>query len=258
MGKRFYWLKLPEDFFRQKEIKKLRQIAGGDTYTIIYLKLLLESLKTGGKLYYEGVEENFPSEMALQIDEDEENVNVTVKYLAGRGILQQNTSDEFEIVTASEMTGSEGESAARMRKFRDTKTSQCDALPSPSDDHVTAMFGEIEKKREKQIGEKSASRKSFIPPPREEVRAYCRERNSPVDPDAFFEFFSAGDWIDSKGNQVRSWKQRVITWERFEKVKTPAQEVRAGSFRSNSLVDTDLIEDPPGSGRYLPRSETLS
>ena len=37
--RRFYWLKLPEGFFRQKEIKKLRQIAGGDTYTIIYLKM---------------------------------------------------------------------------------------------------------------------------------------------------------------------------------------------------------------------------
>ena len=39
--RRFYWLKLREDFFRQKEIKKLRQIAGGDTYTIIYLKLVI-------------------------------------------------------------------------------------------------------------------------------------------------------------------------------------------------------------------------
>ena len=30
MAKRYYWLKLPEDFFRQKAIKKLRRIAGGD------------------------------------------------------------------------------------------------------------------------------------------------------------------------------------------------------------------------------------
>lgn len=50
MAKRYYWLKLHEDFFRQKDIKKLRQIAGGDTYTIIYLKMLLHSLSTSGKL----------------------------------------------------------------------------------------------------------------------------------------------------------------------------------------------------------------
>ena len=45
MGKRYYWLKLPDDFFRQKPIKKLRKIAGGDTYTIIYLKMLLIAMK---------------------------------------------------------------------------------------------------------------------------------------------------------------------------------------------------------------------
>lgn len=46
----YLWLKLPDDFFRQKPIKKLRKIAGGDTYTIIYLKMLLISLKNMAKL----------------------------------------------------------------------------------------------------------------------------------------------------------------------------------------------------------------
>ena len=50
MAKRYFWLKLKEDFFRQKEIKKLRKIAGGDTFTIIYLKLQLLSLQDNGKL----------------------------------------------------------------------------------------------------------------------------------------------------------------------------------------------------------------
>ena len=36
--KKYYWLKLKDDFFNSREIKKLRRIAGGDTYTIIYLK----------------------------------------------------------------------------------------------------------------------------------------------------------------------------------------------------------------------------
>ena len=48
MGKRYYWLKLPDDFFRQKAIIKLRKIAGGDTYTVIYLKMLLTAIKQDG------------------------------------------------------------------------------------------------------------------------------------------------------------------------------------------------------------------
>lgn len=50
MAKRYYWLKLPDGFFRQKAIKKLRKIAGGDTYTIIYLKMLLVAMKASMKI----------------------------------------------------------------------------------------------------------------------------------------------------------------------------------------------------------------
>ena len=116
--KRYYWLKLSDDFFKQKEIKKLRSIAGGDTFTIIYLKMLLRSMQDGGKLYYECIEDNFVSELALDIDEDEDNVGVTVRFLIAKGILHQNTASEYEVMTASEMTGSECESARRVRKMR--------------------------------------------------------------------------------------------------------------------------------------------
>ena len=81
MAKRYYWLKLPDGFFRQKAIKKLRKIAGGDTYTIIYLKMLLVAMKQDGRLYFEGVEATFYDELALDLDEEVENVRVTVMFL---------------------------------------------------------------------------------------------------------------------------------------------------------------------------------
>lgn len=46
--KRFWWLKLRDDFFDQAVIKKLRRMAGGDTYTIIYLKMQLLQDYPGG------------------------------------------------------------------------------------------------------------------------------------------------------------------------------------------------------------------
>lgn len=60
----------------------------------------------------------------------------------------------------------------------------------------------------------------FAPPTLEEVTAYCRERNSPVDPRKFWEYFNAGGWKDSKGNPVRSWKQKLLTWEKYDEPKT--------------------------------------
>ncbi len=119
--KRFYWLKLSEDFFKSRDIKKLRKIAGGDTYTIIYLKLLLLSLTDNGYLYYEGVEPTFAEEMALAIDEDEENVEVTLNYLEQRGLLERKTLDEYILTECAEMTGSETSVARRVRKTREKK-----------------------------------------------------------------------------------------------------------------------------------------
>ena len=78
MGKRFYWFKMKNGFFEDKRIKKLRKIAGGDTYTIIYLKMMLKSLSNNGVLIYEGVEDSFSAELALDLDEDEGMINYRV------------------------------------------------------------------------------------------------------------------------------------------------------------------------------------
>ena len=148
--KRYFWLKLGKDFFSQKEIKLLRKIAGGDTYTIIYLKILLLSLENNGKVYFDGIATSFAEEIALEIDEDAENVGVCMKFLEQKGLLVYESEDEMDLTALPEMVGSESESARRMRKHRQNKvlqakTSQCDALPSQCDKNVTT---EIEKEKE--------------------------------------------------------------------------------------------------------------
>jgi len=149
MGKRYYWLKLPDDFFRQKPIKKLRKIAGGDTYTIIYLKMLLISLKNEGKLFFDGVEENFAEEVALELDEEEENVKVTVRFLMAQGLLQLIDESEYELTECSRMVGSESASAERMRRLRDKKASQCD-IGVTQQLHLSDVEKEIEIEKERE------------------------------------------------------------------------------------------------------------
>ena len=102
--KRYYWFRLHKDFFQKKEIKRLRRVAGGDTYTIIYLKMLLRSIVDGGKLYFDGYEETFVSELALDIDEDEQNVQITVNYLLKNGLLLECEADEYYLPEANHKT----------------------------------------------------------------------------------------------------------------------------------------------------------
>lgn len=97
----------------------LRRIAGGDTYTVIYLKMLLKSLQTDGKMYYEGVSSDFIEEIALDIDEDYENVSITVQFLKSKGLLVDSGVDEVELVSVQKMVGSETADAERQRRKRE-------------------------------------------------------------------------------------------------------------------------------------------
>lgn len=122
MAKRYYWLKLPKDFFEDKAIKRLRQIAGGDTYTIIYLKMLLKSMEDDGKLFYEGIEDTICDEIALDINESADDVQVTISYLEKKGLLIV-TDSEVELTRLTEMVGSETDKAELMRKLRNKEKS---------------------------------------------------------------------------------------------------------------------------------------
>lgn len=135
MAKKYYWLKLKTTFFNDKAIKKMRKIAGGDTYVIIYLKLQLLSLKDEGVIYYEGIEEDFASEMALTIDEDEENVRVTIGFLERYGLIEQTATDEFTLAAVPNNIGKECDSAERVRKHR--KALQCNEKLLQSNAKVT-------------------------------------------------------------------------------------------------------------------------
>lgn len=126
--KRYYWLKLKEDYFNSPKIKKLRKIAGGDTYTIIYLKMQLLSIKNKGIIEFEKIEPTFEEELALKLDEDVENVSITLHYLQSQGLVDVN-NDEFLLLDASNNIGSESDSAERVRLFRERENQK--ALREP-------------------------------------------------------------------------------------------------------------------------------
>lgn len=150
--KKYYWLKLKEGFFRDKRIKKLRRIAGGDTYTIIYLKMQLLSLREKGLLLYEGVEDTLAEELATELDEETENVTVTLNYLFRYGLLEEIDGERFLLPEAVKNIGSEGTSAERMRKHRAKKKieklpgpSNSNALEAPEEDEVSQSDVEVTK-----------------------------------------------------------------------------------------------------------------
>lgn len=220
--KRYFWLKLHKDFFQRKEIKRLRKIAGGDTYTIIYLKMLLRSIMSDGKLYFDGLEDDFASELALDLDEKEENVQITVQYLLKSGLLEMCSDEEYYLPDTKDSTGCETAVASRVRKYREKqKALQCNTDVT----NVKHLCnGEIEKELEieKEIEleiDSSAStttkRKRFEKPTLSEIKQYCIERGNKVDAQHFYDYYESNGWKVGK-NSMKNWQAAVRTWERSE------------------------------------------
>lgn len=123
--KRYYWLKMKENYLSEPKIKKLRKVAGGDTFTIIYLKMQLLSIRNEGFIEYEGIEPTFEEELALKLDEELDNVTITVNYLKSMALMEENIDDnKYFLIEASNNIGSEGQSAERKRRFDDKKKKQ--------------------------------------------------------------------------------------------------------------------------------------
>lgn len=209
MERRFYWLKLKEDFFESKRIKKLRRLAGGDTLTIIYLKMQLKSIKTDGVLTYTGLEKSFAEELALDLDENPEDVGLLLNYLLSVGLIETSDQINFLLPYAVESTGSEGASAERVRNFRDRQALQCNADVT----QVKRLCNvEIEKEIEKEKDINNKRSRAFVPPTLEEVTAYCKERGKGVDPNKWYDFYQSKGWMIGK-NKMKDWKAAVRTWE---------------------------------------------
>ena len=138
-NKRYYWIQLTQDFFKSKEMKLLRKIAGGDTHTIIYLKMMLISLEDGGCIYYDGLADNLAEEIALMIDENVEDIKITLLFLESKGLLTRKNDRDYFLEQVPEMVGSETASARRVRKFRKNQL----ALQCNNDE--TNRNGDIEK-----------------------------------------------------------------------------------------------------------------
>lgn len=87
------------------------------------------------------------------------------------------------------------------------------------------------------INNNKPKRTRFVPPTLEDVQAYCQERNNSVDAEKFYDYYTTAKWTDAKGNKVRNWKQKVITWERNTPPKVNKNEGWCFNPNEDSLDD---------------------
>ena len=155
-SKKYYWLKLKEDFFEEKQIKYLRSLPDGDKLVIAYLKMQLKSLKTEGFIKYDSVLPSNIEELAMILDEDTNIIQLMIKALEQTKALEILDDGSFYMIAMQDLIGKEGQSAERVRQFRARKKQellQCNADVTKCNIEIEKEI-EIEIKKEKDIKHK--------------------------------------------------------------------------------------------------------
>lgn len=121
-NKKYYWLKLKEDFFERDEIKIIESQANGKDYINFYFKLLLKSLKTDGTLRFrDAIPYNI--EMLSTITNcNIDTVNTAIKTFIGLGLMETWKDGTFFMLEVQNMVGSETSWAEKKREYRNKKT----------------------------------------------------------------------------------------------------------------------------------------
>ena len=118
MAKRYYWLKLQEDFFESDEIKIIESMPNGVVYSNFYLKLLCKSLKTDGKLIFKDIIPYTPDMLANITGVAVDTVRVAIDIFIKLGLMEKLDDGALYMIAVESMTGSESEWATKKRNYR--------------------------------------------------------------------------------------------------------------------------------------------
>lgn len=155
----YFWLKIDKKFFDNIFIKKLKTTPNGYAMTVIYMRLLLESLDSDCVLYYEGYFDNLKDELALKLDVSEEDMEMTIDYFTKCGLIQIDEDKNAELTQAKAMVMSETNWASYKRGQRQNKESLDNVQKSWTNSNSCPT--EIESEIESKIESKKESKKEI-------------------------------------------------------------------------------------------------
>ena len=101
------------------------------------------------------------------------------------------------------------------------------------DGHTASILNKLNKTKQ----QKESNTKKFVAPSLEDVEKYVAEKKLKVDAKKFFDYFTEGNWIDSKGNKVKNWKQKILTWNGYSKDEIKASTSNTYHAQDNQYTD---------------------
>ena len=230
-NKKYYYLRLKDNFFDSDELKILESMKDGYLYSNILLKLYLRSLKNDGKLV---VNDRIPynAEMLASVTGHQiGTVKQALSIFKDLGLIDVLENGAIYMLDIQNFIGKGSSEADRKREYRQRietdRTNVQTNLRQISEKSPPEIEIEIEKeiKIEKEIDSSASTttkRKRFEKPTLSEIKEYCIERNNNVDAQHFYDYYESNGWKVGK-NSMKNWQAAVRTWEKNSYTSTTKQ-----------------------------------
>ena len=221
-NKKYYYLRLKDNFFDSDELKILESMKDGYLYSNILLKLYLRSLKNDGKLV---VNERIPYSADMLASVTGHQVGTIKQALSifkDLGLIDVLDNGAIYMLDIQNFIGKGSSEADRKREYRQRietdRTNVQTNLRQISDKSTPEIEIELEKdiEIEKEIDSSASTttkRKRFEKPTLSQITQYCLERNNNVNAEQFYDYYESNGWKVGK-NAMKDWKACVRTWER--------------------------------------------
>lgn len=224
-NKKYYYLRLKENFFDSDELKILESMKDGYLYSNILLKLYLRSLKNDGKLV---VNDRIPynAEMLASVTGHQiGTVKQALSIFKDLGLIDVLENGAIYMLDIQNFIGKGSSEADRKREYRQrietdrtnvqTNLRQISEKSPPEIEIELEKDIEIEKEIHSSAKITTTKRKRFEKPTLSQITQYCLERNNNVNAEQFYDYYESNGWKVGK-NSMKDWKAAVRTWERSE------------------------------------------
>ncbi len=235
-NKKYYYLRLKDNFFDSDELKILESMKDGYLYSNILLKLYLRSLKNDGKLV---VNDRIPynAEMLASVTGHQVGtIKQALSMFKELGLIEILENGAIYMLDIQNFIGKGSTEADRQRLYdrriseerKQKKLTQSRNLEEILEKSTPEIEIELERdiEIEKEIHSSAKStttkRKRFEKPTLSEIKEYCIERNNNVDAQHFYDYYESNGWKVGK-NSMKNWQAAVRTWEKNSYTNTTKQ-----------------------------------
>ena len=235
-NKKYYYLRLKDNFFDSDELKILESMKDGYLYSNILLKLYLRSLKNDGKLV---VNDRIPynAEMLASVTGHQVGtIKQALSMFKELGLIEILENGAIYMLDIQNFIGKGSTEADRQRLYdrrisderKQKKLTQSGNLEEILEKSTPEIEIELEKEIEieKEIHSSAKStttkRKRFEKPSISDIKQYCMERNNNIDANQFYDYYESNGWKVGK-NSMKNWQAAVRTWEKNSYTNTTKQ-----------------------------------